>query len=368
MSASGMLAIAGGGTGGHVMPALALAEGARKRWPDLHVQFIGAERGLEASLLPARGEKDVLLLGMHGVKGAGWRQQLRVLLWELPCAVRAILRHWRKQRPNVVVGVGGYASASGVIAGLIARVPIVLYEQNAVPGLVNRLLSRVADKIMLGLPGGERFFAARKCLLTGNVVRSSLHGLLYKPHDPPCLLVMGGSQGARFLNERMPQTCARLMSMGMSFSVLHLAGRDEREADRVREAYRKAGLEAKVLGFSDDMRAVYRLADVVVARSGAMSVSELALCGLPALFVPFPAATHDHQYHNARVLVDAGAALVCRQEQADSERLADMLAPLLRDPKRRKAMSQAALVAAVPDAIERQLAVLEAYLHAEEAA
>ncbi len=368
MSARGMLAIAGGGTGGHVMPALALAEGARKRWPGLHVQFIGAERGLEASLLPARGEKDVLLLGMHGVKGAGWRQQLRVLLWELPRAVRSILRHWRKKRPDVVVGVGGYASASGVMAGLIARVPVVLYEQNAVPGLVNRVLARVADRIMLGLPGGERFFDARKCLLTGNVVRSSLHGLRYRPHDVPCLLIMGGSQGARFLNERMPQACVQLRGMGIVFTVLHLAGRDEQEAARVREAYRKAGLQAKVLGFCDDMRSAYEHADVVVARSGAMSVSELALCGLPALFVPFPAATHDHQYHNACVMADAGAALVCRQEQADIERLADMLAPLLREPERRKAMSEAALAVAVPDAIDRQLAVLGPYLTTEAAA
>ncbi|MDQ6971817.1 MAG: glycosyltransferase, partial [Mariprofundaceae bacterium] len=143
------LCIAGGGTGGHVFPALALADAARGRWSGLHVSFIGAERGLEARLLPERGE-DVLLLTMHSVQGAGMAQKVRVLFWELPRAVLSIWAHWRSARPHLVVGVGGYASVAGVLAAVLRRIPVVLYEQNAIPGMVNRRLAPFCRSILVG--------------------------------------------------------------------------------------------------------------------------------------------------------------------------------------------------------------------------
>ncbi len=361
MSRMGYLCIAGGGTGGHVMPALALADQARLRWPDLQVQFIGAERGLEASLLPERGERH-LLLRMHGIKGAGMMQKLRVLLWELPRAVTRILRTWHQARPDVVVGVGGYASASGVIAALIRRIPVVLYEQNAMPGLVNRLLGRLASAVMLGLPGGERYFAAEKTTVTGNVVRAELRHLTYTPHEPPCLLVMGGSQGARFLNETVPAACRLLGERRLAFTVHHLAGRDEASVRAVREAYRAAGIQAEVRAYTDDMPAFYRTGDVLLARAGAMTVSEACMCALPALFIPLPIATNDHQYCNARTMADAGAAVICRQQQATAERLAEILAPILASRETRLQMSRQARTLAPADAAQRQTDVLARYL------
>jgi len=361
MSRIGHLCIAGGGTGGHVMPALALADQARLRWPDLQVQFIGAERGLEATLLPARGERH-MLLRMHGIKGAGIQQKLRVLLWELPRSVSRILQAWRKDRPDVVVGVGGYASASGVIAALIRRIPVVLYEQNAMPGLVNRLLGRLASVVMLGLPGGERYFAAGKTTVTGNVVRSDLAGLDYIPHEPPCLLVMGGSQGARFLNETVPAACRLLAERSLVFTVKHLAGRDETMVQAVAAAYQDAGIRAEVLPFTDDMSAFYAAGDVLLARAGAMTVSEACMCALPTVFIPLPIATNDHQYCNARTMADAGAAMICRQQHASAGQLAELLASILENREMRLQMSSQARTLAPADAAQRQTDVLARYL------
>jgi len=364
MSRAGLLCIAGGGTGGHVMPALALAEHARARWPEVQVQFIGVERGLEAKVLPARGERPVLLR-MHGIKGMGPAHALRVLLWELPAAVARILRLWRARRPDVVVGVGGYASASGVCAALLRGIPVVLYEQNAMPGLLNRVLGRLARAVMLGLPGGEAHFPARKTVLTGNIVRAELAEVRYAPHDPPCLLVMGGSQGARFFNERMPQVCRRLAEQGLRFTVRHLCGGDAQRAAQVRAAYRRHGIEAEVQPFAQQMADFYRAGDVLVARAGAMTVSEACMCGLPSLFVPLPIAANDHQTHNARAMVAAGGALICAQAEASVERLADMLHPLLSERQTRMRMSAHALEVAPRQAAEAQLRVLARFLPAQ---
>jgi len=361
MSRMGYLCIAGGGTGGHVMPALALADQARLRWPGLQVQFIGAERGLEATLLPVRGERH-MLLHMHGIKGAGILQKLRVLLWELPRAVSRILQTWRKDRPDVVVGVGGYASASGVIAALIRRIPVVLYEQNAMPGLVNRLLGHLAAAVMLGLPGGERYFAAGKTTVTGNIVRADLTTLSYTPHEPPCLLVMGGSQGARFLNEVVPAACRLLAERERVFTVKHLAGRDEAMVRTVMAAYQEAGIDAEVLSFTDDMPSFYAAGDILLARAGAMTVSEACMCALPTVFIPLPIATNDHQYCNAQTMVKAGAAILCRQQQASVAYLAELLEPLLAHHETRLQMSKQARALAPINAAQRQTDVLARYL------
>jgi len=361
LSRTAFLCIAGGGTGGHVMPALALADAARERWPELHISFIGAERGLEARLLPERGES-VMLLDMHGVKGAGLLQRLRVLCWELPKAVVAIRRQWKGQRPDLLVGVGGYASISGVAAALISRIPVVLYEQNAMPGLVNRTLARFCRSIMLGfseatahLSGGTRMSA------TGNIVREVVAETRWVPHQPPRLLVLGGSQGARVLNQTVPLACEALAYAGREFVVTHIAGNDE-AATAAREIYLRAGIQAEILSFCDDMPAFYASGSLMVARSGAMTVSEAAICGMPSLFVPLPHAADDHQRFNAESLASAGGAVVLDQASVTAASLAEAVEAHLFDESRLGEMSRAAQSWAPFDAKEKQLNVLAEFL------
>jgi len=356
------LCIAGGGTGGHVMPALALADAARRRWPQLAVSFIGAERGLEATLLPERGEQ-VQLLAMHGVKGAGMLQRLRVLLWELPQAVIAIRRNWQAERPDLLVGVGGYASISGVAAALISRIPVVLYEQNAMPGLVNRTLARFSRCIMLGFAAASTQLAGGvRHVVTGNVVRSSIAATRWQPQEPPRLLVLGGSQGARILNQTVPEACQLLAREGRDFVVSHIVGADQQALQQVREMYAQADISADVLPFCEDMAGFYSHGNLMVARAGAMTVCEAACVGMPTLFVPLPHAADDHQRHNAETLAAAGAAVVLDQRNLDAESLAAHIDAHLFQPDKLAEMSRSACRAAPYTAEDKQLDVLAEYL------
>lgn len=352
------LCIAGGGTGGHVMPALALAQAARTRWPELEVHFIGAERGLEARLLPERGE-EALLLAMHAIQGAGLLQRLRVLFWELPRAVLQVRRYWRRSRnPDLVVGVGGYASITGVAAAILNRIPVVLYEQNAVPGMVNRQLARFCKKVMLGFAEAAEHLPRADCVITGNIVRESIQTVRRHAHTPPRLLVLGGSQGAQFLNETVPQACALLKARGYDFAVTHQCGGDDLRRTAVTETYQKSGVAAEVLTFCDDMAAFYDAGDMMIARAGAMTVGEAALCGMPTLFVPLPHAADRHQFFNARTLADKGAALIVEQHASSAESLAAELERHLFDEATLQQMSRRACDTALRDAESRQLGVL----------
>ncbi len=361
MNRAPMLCIAGGGTGGHVMPALALADAARNRWPELKVQFIGAERGLEARLLPERGEA-VLLLTMHGIKGSGLLRKVRVLTWELPRAVMRIRRSWQDMRPDLLVGVGGYASVSGVLAALTARVPVVLYEQNAMPGLVNRMLARFCKQIMLGFAAaGDKLSTSVRKTVTGNIVRDAIASVHWHRHEPPRLLVMGGSQGALVLNQNVPDACALLAQKGRKFTVSHIAGQDDITRRTVADSYAKAGVKADILAFCDDMPDFYAHGDLLIARSGAMSVSEAAMCGMPAIFVPLPHAADDHQRHNA--VAQGQGARVLDQKHLSAMTLASIIDGLMFDDTTLETMHKAACEQAPVDAADRQLDVLATYLN-----
>lgn len=361
MSTHMHLCIAGGGTGGHVMPALALADAAREQWRNSSVSFIGAERGLEARLLPERGEQ-LLCLSMHAVAGAGLLQKLRVLGWELPMAVLRIRKHWKTSRPDVVVGVGGYASVAGVMAAAMCQIPVVLYEQNAIPGMVNRRMASLSQAIMLGFAKAASYLPADKVHITGNIVREDIAATKRHAHTPPRLLVLGGSQGARFLNETVPQACALLRQQGLNFTVRHICGKGEGRVQQVGNIYRQAGIEAEIIEFCDAMPAFFAAGDLLVARSGAMTVAEAAACGMPAVFIPLPHAADDHQYFNAQAVVEKGGAIVLRQAQASAETLAEQLGALLADPAKTAEMGSMAAKAYVADAKARQLAVLADFL------
>jgi UDP-N-acetylglucosamine--N-acetylmuramyl-(pentapeptide) pyrophosphoryl-undecaprenol N-acetylglucosamine transferase len=359
------LCIAGGGTGGHVMPALALADAAREKWIGLHVSFIGAERGLEAKLLPKRGE-DVLLLSMHAVQGKNIFSKLRVLLWEVPCAVQRIRKHWKQhKRPSVLVGVGGYASATGVLAAIVSRIPVVLYEQNAVPGLVNRTLARFAKCMMLGFAEAEKHITNTSTAHTGNIVRSDIAAVTWQAHTPPCLLVLGGSQGARFLNETVPQACACLKERAHTFTVIHICGGDDTQQTSVQQRYQHANIHAEVIRFCADMPSFYARGNVLIARSGAMTVSEASMVGLPSIFVPLPHAADQHQTYNAQSLSHHGAAITLQQSDISIETLTDILEATLFDSEKQNKMHQQLLSLRVCDAKERQLHVLSPWLQGE---
>ncbi len=310
-----------GGTGGHVFPALAVAE--RLRAQGHTVAWLGTEHGIEARVVPARGF-ELHTIAMRGLRGMGLRRKLSApfrLLWALWQSLAVI----RRLRPQFVLGMGGYAAAPGAVAARLLGCPLVIHEQNAVAGLTNRLLARLAARRLQGfdgaLPGAET---------VGNPVREAFWSLpppaqRYAARSGPIrILVVGGSQGARVLNRMVPAALARLAEL--SFEVRHQGGRT---ADEARTAYAEARVPARIEDFIDDMPRAYADADLVIARAGAMTVAEICASGCAALFVPFAAAVDDHQTRNAQALVDAGAARLIAERDLDPGRLAEVLRELL---------------------------------------
>ncbi len=336
--------IMAGGTGGHVFPALAVADELIRRGHA--VQWLGTSAGIEAELVPARGIP-LNTIAVSGVRGKGLAVKLlaplRILraLWQ----ARAVLR---KVRPAVVVGFGGFASGPGGIAARLAGTPLVIHEQNAVAGTTNRILARHANRVAEAFPG-----TLAGASLVGNPVRPEIAALPAPAergvggHSPLRLLVLGGSLGAAAINRLMPAALG-MMAPDQRPEVRHQCGRNHLEATT--EAYRGAGVTASVEPFIADMAEAYRWADFVVCRAGALTVSELAAAGIGALLVPFPAAIDDHQTGNGQWLADHGAALLIQQRDLDAESLARQLAGLAADPRRLLSMAEAARSLARPQA------------------
>ncbi|MCB9753947.1 MAG: undecaprenyldiphospho-muramoylpentapeptide beta-N-acetylglucosaminyltransferase [Myxococcales bacterium] len=350
--------IAGGGTGGHLFPGIALAEEVRARGGE--VVFVGTERGIEARVLPAQGWP-LELIEVSGIKGRGVRGLLTGLL-RLPRAwwqSRAILR---RVRPDVVIGVGGYASGPIVATAALMRIPTAIMEQNSIPGITNRILARLVRRIFTSFDDLRGFFPERKIVRAGNPIRRALLEQLRAgdeqadDHRPPRLFVFGGSQGARAINEQVLAAAPGLFDALPGLEIWHQTGRAELE--RVQAGYEALGsLRARVRvdGFIDDMASAYRWADLVLCRAGATSVAELAAVGRPAILVPFPHATDNHQEFNARALVERGAAVLQRQSEWTPAGLTETLTALLGDRARLSEMRTAMLEAARPDAAARIL-------------
>jgi len=344
-------AVAGGGTGGHVTLALALAEEIRARGGE--VFLLGTDRGLEGRLVPAAGF-DLVTLPARQVMGQRWLSAVGALLGLLT-TTRAARRVLRARGATGVLSVGGYASVPAMAAARLAGIPSALVEPNAVPGRANRLMARLARRIFVGfdearahLPGGERIRSRGIPLRRALVQAFAAPGATaHRPPAPPFrLLVAGGSQGARQLNDAMIEIAPRLSPERVE--VFHQSGAADRE--RVAEAYRRAGLRACVVDFTDDMPARYRWADLAVCRAGALTVAELALAGLPSLLVPYPHAADDHQTANARALSAVGGARLLESRPLDPEALRGELEALLAAPERIEAMRRALAIRARPDA------------------
>ena len=344
------LLVVAAGTGGHVYPALAVAE--RLRSLGVDVSWLGTAVGIESRLVPAAGFP-FHASKVAGLRGKGLARWLAAPVLLARSALRAIAILARV-RPHVVLGMGGYGAGPG---GLMARafgIPLVIHEQNAIPGFTNRILARFATCVLEAFP--ETFASRRHAIHTGNPVRETL---ARSPSPETRLagrggrlrvLVVGGSQGARALNEVVPRALAT-GSLGARVTVRHQCGIANVEATRT--GYAAAGVDAEISGYIEDMGAAYAWTDVAVCRAGAMTVAELAAAGVASILVPFPYATDDHQSRNARHLADRGAAVVLAESGLDADSLAAVLGSLDEDRRRVESMSRAAYDTAVRDATQR---------------
>jgi len=326
--------IAGGGTGGHVFPGLAIAQ-QLQRLADVEVTFVGSPRGLEKDLVPARGYA-LELLDVEPIKGGGITRAVRGAF----VAARAT---WRARslvqslKPSVVLSVGGYAAGPMALASRASGVPLAIMEPNGVLGLANRILSPVAKRAYVAWPDVMRSKIVRPL---GVPLRDGFEASPYKAGSSARVLVMGGSQGARAINDAMPEAIAEVKKRVPRVEVLHQSGKNQDDA--LRAAYEAVGVKADVRAFLDDVPGELARADVIVARSGAGTVAEIAAVGRPAIFVPFPFAADDHQRANAESLSRSGAAICIIQREATPARLASEIGGLLAEPARREAMANAA--------------------------
>jgi UDP-N-acetylglucosamine--N-acetylmuramyl-(pentapeptide) pyrophosphoryl-undecaprenol N-acetylglucosamine transferase len=338
--------IAGGGTGGHLYPGLALADALVAR--GVSVTFVGTAGGIEARVVPAAGYPLHLLPGRQ-LRGGGVGRAVMGLVTAAGAAVRGV-GLLGTLRPSLVVGVGGYASVAVVVAAALRGIPTVLLEQNAVPGAANRLLARLASRVCVGFEESGHLFPGGRALYTGNPVRADV--LRPRPsRERPGLLVFGGSAGAHRVNEATLEALQGLGRLAKDLDVTHQTG--VADLDTTRARYAAIGLPARVEPFIADMGSAYAGADVVVARAGAMTCAEVTAVGLPAILVPYPYAADDHQRRNAEILTRAGAAEMILDAELTGKRLAASLGALLEDPGRRATMADRARALGRPDAAQR---------------
>lgn len=333
--------ILAGGTGGHIFPALAVAQQLRQRGIGLH--WLGSTRGMEGRIVP-RHNIQLTKIAISGLRGRGWQGWLLApvsILYATAQAIIAIL----KLKPGVVLGMGGFVSGPGGLAAWLCRKPLVIHEQNAIAGMTNRIMSRFATRVLAGYPGA---FVASRAVVTGNPVRADMTQKIARtPNNEFHVLVLGGSQGARRLNEVVPRALAKLTSAAR-LVVRHQCGDTALAATRT--AYAESALAASVEPFIEDMATAYAWADLVICRAGAMTVAELAAVGVPSILVPFPYAVDDHQTANAQYLKSRGAAIVLREAELSPTTLHAALAECVDNDALLATMAAGARAAARPNA------------------
>lgn len=349
------LLIAGGGTGGHLFPGIALADEAIRRG-GTEVLFVGTSRGIETRAVPAAGYA-LETLQVTGLKRMGLVGTLRGLV-RVPLALMRSLSVLRRFRPDVVVGVGGYASGPMVLAAALAGYATAIQEQNSVPGMTNRILGKLVRSVFTAFDEATRFFPSRKVERLGNPVRQAIVAALEgitdaSPSDGKLrILVVGGSQGARAVSELVIGAASILVNKNVDFTIVHQTG--STDLGRIQGKYRELGLDGRVQvqAFIDNMAAAYGAADLVIGRAGALTLAELAIVGKPAILVPLPTAADDHQTKNAAHFAKAGAALVLNQRTSNAADLAAVIGNLALDRSKRLAMSKAMREIARPRAAE----------------
>jgi UDP-N-acetylglucosamine--N-acetylmuramyl-(pentapeptide) pyrophosphoryl-undecaprenol N-acetylglucosamine transferase len=348
-----------GGTGGHVFPALAVAEELQRR--GIEVFWLGVRGGFESRVVPEAGIR-MEWVSVQGLRGSGVKR-LVLAPFKLSLSMIQSLRVLRRNRPGAVLGMGGFVTGPGGVMTRLLGIPLVIHEQNAVPGMTNRWLSRIASRVLEAFPGS--FLNGRDVRHSGNPVRSEIAALpdpeqrIGGRSGPIRLLVLGGSQGAQALNEQVPAALGRLDAL-LRPLVRHQAGRGKDEPTRA--AYESAGIDAEVAEFITDMAAAYEWADLVICRAGALTLAELSAAGVGAILVPFPHAVDDHQTRNAGYMTDVGAARLLPQSELTPETLETLLKELLQDRGLVTGMAVAARRVARPDATSEVADVVEEVL------
>ena len=352
------LIIAGGGTGGHLFPGIAVAEEFLARGPENEVLFVGTERGIEARLLPKLGYR-LELISASGMKGLGTAKKIMSagrLLYGYAQS-RKILKEFR---PDFVLGVGGYASAPIVLAARGMGIRRFIHEQNAAPGLTNKVLGRIADGVFISMEESASFFPKKITQMTGNPIRKEiLWGFQERVRsmgDSFSILVFGGSAGAQRVNTALLEALPHLAGMKQRLRITHQTG--EKDVARVREGYQAQGVQAKVVSFIDDMSAAYGAADLVICRAGATTIAEVTACGKGCIFIPYPYAADDHQRKNAESLVRKGAGRMILEEDLTGAHLAAEILELIDHPGKVSEMERVARGLAQLDAAQAIVAAM----------
>lgn len=338
--------IAGGGTGGHIFPGIAVAEEFKRRYPESQIVFVGTPSGLENRIVPQAGFT-LELIEVSALKRVGIAQQLKSLVG-LPKSFLAVHSLIKEYTPDVVIGVGGYASGPAVLIASLLSVPTMVAEQNAMPGFTNRLLKRFIKAAAVSFQEAADYFG-KKAEVTGNPVRAEFFDIPVKePSDVIHILITGGSRGARAINDAMIKALPLLYSVKDRITITHQTGQADFES--VRDVYSKSGLNADVKPFIDRMIDEFYRADLVVCRAGATTIAELAAAGKPAIMIPFPFAADDHQRKNAEAVERAGAGRMILQAELSPDRLAQELSWHINDPQQLLRMAETAKRLGRPDA------------------
>jgi UDP-N-acetylglucosamine--N-acetylmuramyl-(pentapeptide) pyrophosphoryl-undecaprenol N-acetylglucosamine transferase len=350
--------MAGGGSGGHVIPLLAVAQELRSRGHEC--VFIGTRTGFEARLVPA-ANFPIEYIEIGGLKRVGIARVVRTLA-QLPLGTYRVLRLLRRLKPAAIFSLGGYAAGPVVVAGWLARLPIVIMEPNAMPGFTNRWIGRVVSRALLNFSAAARFFPKGRSEVTGLPVRGEFFKIPAKAGgDKITVLITGGSQGSRTLNNASRESWNYFRESGFPVRFIHQTGRNMHQ--ELAAEFARTGLEGEVAPFIDNMPAAFAQADLVVCRAGAGAMAELAAAGKPSILVPLPTAADDHQLHNARAFESAGAGRLVPDREMNGQRLYEEVKALAADPAALKGMSEKARAFAHPDAACRAADLLEQVSH-----
>ena len=344
--------IAAGGTGGHVFPGIAIAEAIRDAAPEVKVVFAGTKDGPEAKLVPEFGW-EVVYVGSRSTHAGGFVSRALSYL-KVPLLVlraRTLLGH---EKPDAVIGTGGFAVGPLVLAAALKGIPTAIVEPNAIAGRANKKLARFVKRVFVGFPTAARAFPANKVSVTGIPVRRAIAEIKHHQHTDQrfTILCYGGSQGAQALNEVMVAMTPHIQKHGNRLRIIHQVGKVD-VVEKTANIYKRAQLEAEVFPFSTRIAELYLEADVALARAGAGTIAELAVAGIPAVLVPLPQAVDDHQRANARQIADGGGAIVVEQDALTGEELAKIVINFLENPAKLEQMRQALKQVAKPDAAQR---------------
>jgi UDP-N-acetylglucosamine--N-acetylmuramyl-(pentapeptide) pyrophosphoryl-undecaprenol N-acetylglucosamine transferase len=331
--------IAGGGTGGHLFPGIAIAEEFLRRDKKTEVLFVGTQRGIESKLLGPAGYK-LSTIDVEGIKGRGIRALIKGF-YQIPQSMWQSRRILKEFRPGIVIGVGGYASGPAVLAAYFMGLPTAIAEQNAAPGITNRILGKFVDKIFVTYAATADSFPASKVLVSGNPVRAAFTSVRSRQQaakDFQQLLIFGGSQGAQAINKSIVEMLPQLQKIKNNIRILHQTG--ARDVEPVSEAYARYGIRAEVTAFIVDMADAYRQADLIICRAGATSLAEITTAGKAAILIPFPFATNDHQTKNAEAMAEKGAAIMIQEKDLSGDKLFAVVEKLLQDPQKLRLMEE----------------------------